>query len=287
MEVSLVRFAECAVRIAQADLPPYRTKFSKRVFTQPQLLAILCLMRYRDWTFREAEARLCEHAELRAALGLATVPDYSTLHRFMRRLPEVRIARALEQVVQQLPAVHPDEPATVAVDSTGLTPGAVSTFYVHRVRDRHGFTWRHWLKWTVAVDVSRQAILAQLARRGPVNDCAKLRPLLRAASRQVRIGLVLADAEFDSEKNHQYVRKVLHAQSIIPAKRGKRTWHLHGVRATMRKHFPKQQYGPRSLVETVFSVVKRKLSARAPGRLVTTQRKQALLLGLAYDLYRL
>jgi len=35
-------------------------------FTQPQLLAILCLMRYEDWTFREAEVRLAEDPDLLA-----------------------------------------------------------------------------------------------------------------------------------------------------------------------------------------------------------------------------
>jgi len=66
--------------------PPYRTRFSKHQFTPPQLLAILCLMRYEDWTFREAEVRLGEHRELRQALGLARVPDFTTVYRFLQRL---------------------------------------------------------------------------------------------------------------------------------------------------------------------------------------------------------
>jgi hypothetical protein len=70
-EIGLVCFARLALEVSQAVLPRQRTKFSKRVFTQPQLLAVLCLMRYEDWTFREAEVRLSEHAELRAALELA------------------------------------------------------------------------------------------------------------------------------------------------------------------------------------------------------------------------
>ena len=57
-EVGLVRFARLALKIGQAVLPAQRTKFSKRQFAQPQLLAVLCLMRYEDWTFREAEVRL-------------------------------------------------------------------------------------------------------------------------------------------------------------------------------------------------------------------------------------
>ncbi len=47
-EVGLITFAQVALEVAQAVMPPYRSKFSKRRFTQPQLLAILCLMRYED-----------------------------------------------------------------------------------------------------------------------------------------------------------------------------------------------------------------------------------------------
>jgi hypothetical protein len=111
--------------------------------------------------------------------------------------------------------------------------------------------------------------------------------VVEAARQNARIGLVLADAEFDSERNHRYVRQVVRAQSVIPAKRGKKTWRIHGVRAQMREAFPQKQYCRRSLVESVFSSVKRKLSARAPGRTLCMQRRQALLLGLAYNLYRL
>jgi hypothetical protein len=78
-EIGLVPFARLALEIASAVLPPYRTRFSKHQFTQPQLLALLCLMRFEGWTFREVEVRLSEHAELRGALDLEAVPDYTTL----------------------------------------------------------------------------------------------------------------------------------------------------------------------------------------------------------------
>ncbi len=97
----------------------------------------------------------------------------------------------------------------------------------------------------------------------------------------------MADAEFDSEQNHRRVRERLGAVSVIPAKRGRATWCVQGHRAEMRAAFPRQPYWRRALGESVFSAVKRKLSARAPGRSLETQRVQALLLGLAYNLYRL
>src|SRR6266481_6850776 len=83
-EVGLLPFARVALQVATQVLPPYRSRFSKQQFTQPQLLAVLCLMCYEDWTFREAEVRLREHHELRAALPLQAVPDYTTLYRFLR-----------------------------------------------------------------------------------------------------------------------------------------------------------------------------------------------------------
>ena len=50
-EVGLLPFARIALQVSRAVLPRYRSRFSKHQFTQPQLLAILCLMRYEDWTF--------------------------------------------------------------------------------------------------------------------------------------------------------------------------------------------------------------------------------------------
>jgi hypothetical protein len=50
----------------------------------------------------------------------------------------------------------------------------------------------------------------------------------------------------------------------------------HGVRAEMRCAFPRRIYRRRALIESLFSSVKRKLSARAPGRSLPMQMRQAL-----------
>ncbi len=64
-------------------------------------------------------------------------------------------------------------------------------------------------------------------------------------------------------------------------------WRIHGVRAEMRRAFPGRPYRRRALVESLFSSVKRKLSARVLGRSLRMQMRQALLLGLSFNLYRL
>ena len=76
------------------------------------------------------------------------------------------------------------------------------------------------------------------------------------------------------------------AQSIIPAQ-PRRGIPRGTLRSQMYRAFPQKKYGQRAKVETIFSVVKRKLSSRAPGRSLSSQIRQALLLGLAYNLYRL
>jgi len=290
-EVGLLPFARIALQVSKAVLPRYRSRFSKHQFTQPQLLAILCLMRYEDWTFREAEVRLGEHRELRQALGLTSAPDFTTLYRFLQRLDETTINHAVGETVRCLRGLRKKgrRRVRVAVDATGLAQGAVSTFFVRRMH-HHGqkpLPWRHWLKWVVVADLDQQFLLSQIARRGPWNDCANLPAVVEAASRETSIGLVLADAEFDSERNHTYIRQQLGARSVIPAKRGKKTWRIHGVRAEMRRAFPQRPYRRRALIESVFSSIKRKLSARAPGRSLPMQVRQALLLGLSFNLYRL
>jgi hypothetical protein len=224
-------------------------------------------------------------------VNCASVPDFTTLYRFLQRLDDTIIDRAVGETVRRLRGVRKKgrRRARVAVDATGLAQGAVSTFFVRRMH-HHGqkpLPWRHWLKWVVVADLDQQFLLSQMARRGPWNDCANLPAVVQAASRETRIGLVLADAEFDSERNHTYIRQQLGAQSVIPAKRGKKTWRIHGVRAEMRRAFPQRCYRRRALIESVFSSVKRKLSARAPGHSLAMQARQALLLGLSFNLYRL
>ncbi len=71
------------------------------------------------------------------------------------------------------------------------------------------------MKWVVVADQDQQFPLAQTARRGPWNDCANLPAVVQTASQQTPIGLVLADAEFDGERNHRRSAAIeSHAQLI-------------------------------------------------------------------------
>jgi len=167
-------------------------------------------MRFEDWTFREAETRLREHQELRSALQLQAVPDYTTLYRFLQRLDDATVERGLSETVRRLRARR-RRPFSAAIDGTGLSYNAVSTFFVRRMEQHaeRSAQHRHWLKWVIVVDVQQQILLAQRAHQGPGSDVRALPGLLAVAAQGAPIGLVLADAEFDSEPNHEYIRQRL------------------------------------------------------------------------------
>jgi hypothetical protein len=132
-----------------------------------------------------------------------------------------------------------------------------------------------------------RARLGRSAGAKLLTECATriLPALVDAASRVTLIGLVLADAEFDAEQNHQHIRRRPGARSIIPAKRGRSS--RAGIRGQMRRAFPRRLYGHRAKVEMVFSIVKRKLSARAPGRTLPMQIRRSIFLGLIINIYHL
>jgi hypothetical protein len=75
-----------ALRLAQETLPAYSSKFSRKDFTQHQLFAVLALKTFLKADYRGVVQHLADFAELREDLGLAKVPDHSTLCYAAKRL---------------------------------------------------------------------------------------------------------------------------------------------------------------------------------------------------------
>lgn len=88
MTKSALAVARAALEAARAALPAYASKFSKKTFTQHQLLAALAVRQFLRTDYRGIEQHLRDWAELRDALGLARVPDHSTLQKAAERLLE-------------------------------------------------------------------------------------------------------------------------------------------------------------------------------------------------------
>jgi hypothetical protein len=84
------RVAREALAVARAALPAYTCPTSRKDFTQHQLFALLALKTFLKTDYRGVVAVLADFPELRADLGLARVPHYSTLCYADRRLLQKR-----------------------------------------------------------------------------------------------------------------------------------------------------------------------------------------------------
>lgn len=75
-----------ALRVASDVLPAYSSKFSRRDFTQHQLLALAVLKTFLKTDYRGLVQMLVDFRELREDLGLDKIPHYSTLCKAVQRL---------------------------------------------------------------------------------------------------------------------------------------------------------------------------------------------------------
>jgi hypothetical protein len=70
-----------ALSAATSALPAYTSKFSKRTFTRPQLVAVLSLKAFLKTDYRGVVAYLRDWSDLRDALGRSRVPHFTTLQK--------------------------------------------------------------------------------------------------------------------------------------------------------------------------------------------------------------
>ena len=83
---SPVALARKALEVARQAVPAYASKYSKKDFTQHQLLAMLALEQFFKTDDRGVVALLADLADLRDTLGLTKVPHHTTLFHARQRL---------------------------------------------------------------------------------------------------------------------------------------------------------------------------------------------------------
>jgi len=280
----LLAVARFALQSARQHLPAYGSKFAPKKFTQPALLAALCVKEYLRLDYRRLEALLASAAELRQALTLPAAPDHSMLHWFARhKVRPALLQRVLRTTLRQVRTRRRRH--TVALDATGFSRRSASRYYTARL----GGYWRHtYLQRSTVVWTQPQLITAQAVHVGPGSGHRFLRPLVTQTQPLLRIHRLLADAGYDSEAHHRWLREEHGIESIIPATVG-RPGRLtrQPYRRRMQRDFPRRAYGQRWKVETVYSVVKRRFGEALTARTYWQQVKQVLLRSVTYNVTRL
>jgi hypothetical protein len=276
--------------VARRCLPAYSHRCSPKKFTQPQLFACLALKEFLNLDYRGVEALLADSPALRAAIGLKETPDFTTLQKASRRLLKLSQVRQLLgetlRTARRMKVLKPKRVRLAAIDASGFEAHRVSVYFVRR-RAKNGqntgqwqtTTYRRFPKLAVICDCSSHLTLSAIVERGPKPDFDHWIPAMGQAAVLVQIETLVADAGYDAEWVHLAARIAFATRTIIPPTRGRPTDELPTgwYRRRMAMHFNRSRYRQRSQVETVFSMLKRRLGSAVNAYSPWSQRRSLLL----------
>jgi hypothetical protein len=281
-----------AYETACQALPAYRHKFSPKKFSQPQLVACLVLKEFSHLDYRGLSEHLSDHADLRALIGLKAVPHFTTFQKAAQRLLAAVPGRRLFDAVLERArrdGVRKRRVGRAAIDGTGMESRHVSRYFTKRQADGNpggDRTYAHYPKVVLVADCSSHMILAAVPGRGPATDLVHFGRAFGQAIRRARIEVLLADADFDAEWLHTAVR-AHGVRTIIPPTRGRPSpkppagrW-----RRVMKQRFArlKPTYGQRWQVETVHSMIKRRLGSALRARIEANQFREIVLRAITHN----
>jgi len=177
-----------------------------------------------------------------------------------------------------------------AIDSTGMESRHASGYFIQR-RYRVQELWKtakytRYPKLGLLVDCSNHVILGYLTDQGPKPDTRDLRPTLAKSTSRVRLEWLTGDAGYDSEDNHRICREEYGIRSLIPPRQGRPTCKPASsrYRRLMQTHFDNVRYGQRWQVETVVSMIKRRLGSSLSGRSYWSRRRDMMLMVLTHNI---
>jgi len=96
-----IRFVELSSGlIRDSRIPLFSSKFSKRTYTQHQLLILLLLKEYLSEDYRDTTELAEVMDSLREKIHLDQVPHFTTIHKFCQRIRSMTFIRLLNRLVK-------------------------------------------------------------------------------------------------------------------------------------------------------------------------------------------
>jgi hypothetical protein len=296
-ETKLIKFAKRVIRIIKRARTPFRnSKFSNHIYNNHVHLVFLALRALSGMSYQGFIDWIENFDQLLIVLRIKQFPHFTTLQKFAARTPR----RYLDLLIV-ISTKGPEIRALITgIDSTGFSLTNASHYYTtvltRNVRigsngqPRKKRRMKRYLKPTFIGETRTQMILMVKIRRGPDNDSKDFIPAYKKLSSldNRKIKRTVGDKGYDDEKNHRFSREELGAYSIIPARKNKfPDYRTRGkYRREMRAGYSEIDYHQRSKMETITSVIKRRMGSSIRARLCRCQNREILFRVFAYNIER-
>jgi Transposase DDE domain len=277
----LLRAGLLALR--RMGVPRYRTKFSKKTFTQHQQLLALALKELKKTSYRGLRDELADSKAVDRHLHLPKTPHFTTPQKFLKRTQPKWLNLLLKRLAQLV-----THELYAALDATCWRERAANTHYLNRtgkrieVRD----TWKS----SDLFDVPTGLFVTTRGKAGTRMERHDLLPLVDEAEHVVE---VYADAEYDTHQNWNGLKR-RRIRPYINHKLGRST-PGQGIRGERKAAFLRRQRDPqtwkdhyrhRTRIEGAYHAMKALLGDHLPGHTRWMRERYRLTKYWAYDLQR-
>lgn len=268
-------------------LPEHSSKFSRKDFTQHQLLALAILKQKTDEDYRDTVDSI--GSDLMGAMGLAKIPHFTTLQKFIKRIDSQVLDALIAVIAILVIGNHPLKGAVVGIDSSGYPASHASSYFVRRIRRTP--TRKTFLKGSFVGDLTYQMIVCCKLRNFPSHDITDFKRLIgRARIILKKISEVHADRGYDGKAEILFVEKLLKAVPYIKLKETEKHKCRSKIRRKVLNNWNRLDFSlrgrQRNLIETINSVVKRVFGDALYSKDIWMRRKELKLKYVAYNVYR-
>jgi hypothetical protein len=131
-ESRYIRMVKAIFKVCQRGcVPRYSSRYSRKDFTLWQHIALLALMQRMRKSYREfAKDFLTVADRLVSALGLSKLPHFTSIEKFLLRVPSALLERVLGGFIH-LTGIRSQ---VFAPDSSGFSPHHASRYYALRIK---------------------------------------------------------------------------------------------------------------------------------------------------------